>query len=238
MEKPLLFEVENGVAVITLNRPERRNAFNQALLAAIYDAIDEVSRNGDIQAAVVTGAGTAFCSGIDLAVIGTDNLFDPRGDGSDMPDVMGACAKPIIGAVNGLAITGGFELALNCDFLIASEQAQFADTHARVGIHPGWGMTQLLQQAVGVRMARQMSFACQRIDAQTALRIGLVNEVLPPERLLPRAKEIAAQICEANREMLSTIKSLIEYRHATAHDAAYAHERAEFRAFVARVFAK
>nr|HPI23470.1 enoyl-CoA hydratase/isomerase family protein [Spirochaetota bacterium] len=73
MEKPLLFEVENGVAVITLNRPERRNAFNQALLAAIYDAIDEVSRNGDIQAAVVTGAGTAFCSGIDLAVIGTDN---------------------------------------------------------------------------------------------------------------------------------------------------------------------
>lgn len=235
MEKPLLFEVENGIALITLNRPERRNAFNQALLTAIYDAIDEVARNPEIKVAILTGAGKGFCSGIDLATIGTDNLFDPRGDGRDMPDVMGACAKPIIGAVNGHAMTGGFELALNCDFLIASELAQFADTHARVGIHPGWGMSQLLQQAVGARMARQMSFSCQFIDAHTALRAGLVNEVVPPERLIPRAKEIAAQICEANQDMLHTVKRLIEFRQGAVHDAAYAHERSEFRAFVEKM---
>ncbi len=232
MEKPVLFEIESNVALITLNRPDRRNAINQALLVGLYDAIDEVARNAEIKAAIITGAGKSFCSGIDLATIGTDNLFDPRGDGSDFPDVIGACFKPIIGAVNGHAITGGFEIALNCDFLIASERAQFADTHARVGIHPGWGMTQLLQQAVGRRMARQMSFTCQFIDAQQALRLRLVNEVVAPDELIPRAKAIAAEICAARPEMLATMKRLIEFRDNATLEAAYANERKGFREFI------
>lgn len=232
MEKPVLFETENGMAVITLNRPEKRNAINRELLIHLYDYLEEVSGNDNIRAAIITGNGKSFCAGIDLSVIGTQNLFDPRGDGKDLPDLFEACKKPIIGAINGHAITGGFEIALNCDFLIASEQASFADTHAKVGIHPGWGMTQLLQQAVGQRMARQLSFTCQFISAEKALEYGLVNEVVPHEELLSRTRQIAAHICDVNQEMLGIVKDLIEYRNHASLQEAFAHERKGFRAFV------
>lgn len=228
MEKPVLFEVQDGIAVMTLNRPERRNAINRSLLVHLFDAIDEVAANPQIRVAILTGKGVSFCSGIDLAVIGSENLFDPRGDGRDFPEVIGACRKPIIGAINGHAITGGLEVALNCDFLIASERASFADTHARVGIVPGWGMTQLLQQAVGRRMALQMSLTCQFVSAQRALEIGLVNEVVPHERLMPRALEIARQILEAKPDVLAAIKELIEFRDRTTMQGGLDEERRAF----------
>jgi enoyl-CoA hydratase len=232
MEKPVLFEVENGIALIYLNRPERRNAINQDLLKHLYNYIDEVAGNDDIKVAIITGKGRSFCSGLDLAALGTENLFDARGDGRDLPDVIGDCKKPIIGAINGHAITGGFEIALNCDFLIASEQASFADTHAKVGIHPGWGMTQLLQQAVGQRRARQISFTCRFISAGEALQYGLVNEVVPHEELVPRAKQIAADICAVKQDMLAVIRDLIGYRNNVSLDKALAHERKGFKAFI------
>ena len=128
-------------------------------------------------------------------------------------------------------MTGGFELALNCDFLIASEQASFADTHVKMGIHPGWGMSQLLQNAVGQRMARQMSFTCQFITAQEALRAGLVNEVVAPERLVSRAKELAGHIAAMNPDMLQTMRKLIEYRDGASLDESLAHEGREFMKF-------
>ena len=232
MEQAVLFEVRDQVAVITLNRPERRNAINQALLIQFYDSLDRVAQDDDIKAAIVTGSGKAFCSGIDLACLATDNLFDPRGDGSDMPDVFAACHKPVIGAVNGHSITGGFELALNCDFLIASENAVFADTHAKVGIHPGWGMTQMLQQAVGQRMAKQFSMTCAFINAQKALSCGLVNEVVPAELLTERVMEIAQQICQVNYDMAMTVKKLIENRDENTFDKALEIERRDFLKFV------
>jgi len=228
MEKPVLFEVEDGIALITLNRPERRNAMNQELLIHLYRSLDEVNRNDGIRVAILTGNGKSFCSGIDLQCILTENLADPLGDGRDFPDVVRACRKPILGAVNGHAITGGLEIVLNLDFLIASERATFTDSHARVGIHPGWGMTQLLQHAVGQRMARQMSFSCQPITAEKALQCGLVNEVVPHEELLPRARQVARDICAANQEMLTSIRQLIDYRNrATLHEA-LAEERRSF----------
>jgi enoyl-CoA hydratase len=236
MTDPVLFTVENRIAVITLNRPERRNAINQALLTGLYNCLEQISRDDAIRAAVITGNGKSFCSGLDLDVLLTENLFDPRGDGSDLPDLFTACTKPIIGAVNGHAITGGFEIALNCDFLIASETASFADTHARVGIHPGWGMTQLLQQAVGRRRARQMSFTCRFIKAQTAYEWGLVNEVVPHAQLMPRAMEIAVDICQSSPEMLKTIRDLIHHRDTATLTEAYAHERAGFAAFLRNKF--
>ena len=232
MTHPVLFSVENQTAVITLNRPDRRNSINQALLTALYDAIEKVSANNDIRVAIITGNGKSFCSGIDLDAILTENLFDPRGDGSDLPDIFAACEKPIIGAINGHAITGGFEIALNCDFLIASENASFADTHAKVGIHPGWGMTQLLQRAIGRLRARQMSYTCQFINAKTAYEWGLVNEVVAPDKLLDRSKEIAGRICAVNQELLGVVKALIDHRDTTTLENAFANERAGFRAFV------
>ena len=231
MDEPVLFTVEKQTAIITLNRPERRNAINQALLAGLYDAIEKVTNDKDIRVAIITGNGKSFCSGLDLAVVFEENLLDPRGDGTDLPNLISACKKPIIGAVNGHAITGGFELALNCDFLIASENAKFADTHSQVGIHPGWGITQLLQQAVGRRRARQMSFSCKFIDAKTALAWGLVNEVVPPDQLLARAKEIAIDICAVNNDMLGVVKELIDYRDSATHEKSFAHEREEFKVF-------
>ncbi len=235
MEKPVIFETENQTAIITLNRPERHNAINQELLILLYDCIDNVSTNDDIKVAIITGNGKSFCSGIDLKVIGKDNLFDPRGDGIDMPAVFQACSKPIIGAVNGVAITGGFEIALNCDFLIASESASFTDSHAKVGIHPGWGMTQLLQQAVGRKIAMQLSCTCQPMFAHKALECGLVNEVVPQEELLQRAKQIASNICDINQDMLATVKQLIEYRDSSSMADALTNERNGFLNFIKKM---
>lgn len=228
MEKPVLYEANQGVAVISLNRPERRNAINEALLRGLYESIDNAAADDAVKAVIITGNGKSFCSGLDLDCLTTDNLMDPRGDGRDMVVVMAECEKPIIGAVNGHAITGGFELALNCDFLIASENAVFIDTHAKVGIHPGWGMTQLLQQAVGQRLAKQFSLTCQPISAEKALQCGLVNEVVGPDALLERAKEIAAQFCAVNFDLALTIKQLIEYRNTATFSAALDNERQGF----------
>jgi len=231
MEKPVLFKTKDGIAVITLNRPEKRNAINRELLIHLYNYLDEVSNNDKIRTAIITGNGKSFCAGIDLSVIGTENLFDPRGDGKDLPNIFENCKKPIIGAINGHAITGGFEIALNCDFLIASERASFADTHAKVGIHPGWGMTQHLQQAVGQRMAKQLSFTCQFISAEKAMLCGLVNEVVPHEELISRAIQISTEICAVNHEMLAVVKNLVEYKnHVTLQDA-FVHERKGFKKF-------
>ncbi len=235
MEKSVLFDVKDGVALITLNRPDRHNAICQDLLVNLYNYVDEVADNDEIRVAIITGAGKSFCSGIDLSVIGKDNLLNPRGDGKDFPDVLRPCKKPIIGAINGSTITGGFEIALNCDFLIASENARFTDSHAKLGIHPGWGMTQLLQQAVGLRMAKQISFACKPLSAQDALRLGLVNEVVAPEALLPRAREIARDICSVNQDILSTMKGLMEKRNNLSHDEAFQAETDSFHEFLKKV---
>ncbi len=232
MEKTVLFEVKDGIAVITLNRPERHNSFCQDLLVNLYNCIDEAAGNPQVRVAVLTGNGKSFCSGIDLSIIGKENLLDPRGDGKELPDVLGSCKKPIIGAINGNAITGGFELALNCDFLIASENARFIDSHAKVGIHPGWGMTQLLQQAVGRRMAKQMSFTCKPLSARDALRAGLVNEVVPHAELMPRAMQIAKDICEVNPEIMHRMKELIELRDEVSFNEAFRREREGFHDFV------
>ena len=232
MEKTVLFDVHDGIALITLNRPERHNSICQDLLVHLYNNLDEVTQNPDIRVAIITGTGKSFCSGIDLAVIGKDNLLDPRGDGKDMPEVFRSCTKPIIGAINGNAITGGFELALNCDFLIASENARFIDSHAKVGIHPGWGMTQLLQNAVGQSMAKQLSFTCKPLLAKDALRCGLVNEVVPGEGLIPRAKEIAQDICTVNQDILMVVKNLIEKRNQVSLDEALGCERKSFLEFI------
>jgi enoyl-CoA hydratase len=232
MSNAVLFEVKENIAIITLNRPDRKNAINQALLKLLYDYVEKVAETPEIGSAIITGSGNSFCSGIDLACLATDNLFDPREDGRDMVDVFSACEKPIIGAVNGYAITGGFEIALNCDFLIASENAVFADTHARVGIHPGWGMSQLLQQAVGQKMAKQFSLTCEKISPDKALACGLVNEVVPQDKLIERAMEIAKSIAKANPGMMLTMKKLIEFRNTTTLEGALSNEKKGFQDFI------
>src|SRR3954449_1782361 len=165
-EDVLLVAVADRVATVTLNRPEARNALNRDLRAAIPRAMKQLEADDAVDVVILTGADPAFCGGLDLKELGSGehDISSSVGSERERQGPMPKMSKPVIGAINGVAVTGGFELALNCDFLIASENARFADTHARVGIQPGWGLTVLLAEAVGVRRARQMSATSNFID--------------------------------------------------------------------------
>ena len=205
----VLVDVEGQVAVVTLNRPERRNAISGSLLAALRDAVAGLDGSADVLAIVLTGADPAFCAGLDLTELGQPGgPLSGTGGGTGGGGVLPRLSKPLIGAINGAAVTGGLELALACDFLVASDRARFADTHARVGVMPGWGLTVALPEAVGLRRAREMSATGNFITAATALAWGLVNHVVPHEQLLGFARGLAADIASADpaavREILTT----------------------------------
>ncbi|MDO8392356.1 MAG: enoyl-CoA hydratase [Actinomycetota bacterium] len=196
----VLYAVSERIATITLNRPEARNALSSEVLRALPRAMREADADDDVDVIILTGADPAFCAGLDLRELGSTagNLGATGADGKPNADgVRGPfprVRKPLIGAVNGVAVTGGFELALNCDFLIASDRAKFGDTHARVGVMPGWGLTVLLPQAIGVRRAREMSFTGNFLLADEALAVGLVNHVVPHDELIPFTRQIARDI--------------------------------------------
>ena len=186
MADVVLVEHHERVATVTLNRPEARNALSQELRRALWKTIGDLDADDGVAAIVLTGADPAFCAGLDLKELaeGGEALSETgaTGDESTTRGPIPAITTPLIGAINGVAITGGFEVALACDFLVASERARFADTHARVGIMPGWGLTVLLPEAVGLRRARELSATGNFLDAETALAWGLVNHVVPPRR--------------------------------------------------------
>lgn len=213
---PLLVEVRDRVALITLNRPAARNALSSELLVAFPEAIVAADANDDVDVIVITGADPAFCAGLDLRELGsTGNNLAGGGPTrkKDWTTPWPNVSKPVIGAVNGAAVTGGFEIALNCDFLIASEKAKFGDTHARVGLMPGWGLSVLLPQAVGIRRAREMSLTGNFMDAHEALAFGLVNRVVAHDDLLPVTLSIAADIAGNDQRGVKAL--LAEYREIT-----------------------
>ena len=215
-----LLEVVDRVAIVTLNRPEARNALSTELIRILAQLVGEADARDDVDVLVLTGADPAFCAGLDLKELGTDGgplKRAPRAREAGMVTALRArkgptlpTSKPIIGAVNGAAVTGGLELALNCDFLVASERARFADTHARVGVHPLWGLTVLLPQAVGIRRAREMSATGNYVDARTALEWGLVNHVVAHEELLPTARRLAADIVSSDQRAVRAILATYE----------------------------
>ena len=193
------------VSTITLSRPERRNAIDARLQAELVAALEEFDAAPEARVAVLTGADPAFCAGMDLRELGRGALAHDDG-ATTYAEAMRAVSKPVIGAINGPAVAGGFELALACDFLIASERAWFADCHAEVGIVPGGGLTVHLAQAVGVRRARQISLTGEYVSAERAFHDGLVTEVVRHERLLSRATEIAATIASRAPHMVTAIR--------------------------------
>lgn len=212
-EDIVLVELDGPVAMVTLNRPDARNALNRALRKALPTTLLELDGRDDIAAIVLTGADPAFCAGIDLKELAAgppDGLRDADATGSTVGNrgPFPELATPVIGAINGVAITGGFEVALACDFLVASDRARFADTHARVGIMPGWGLTVALPAAIGVGRAKEMSTTGNFLDAQTALAWGLVNHVVPHDELLPFCQQLGRDIATidplAVRRMLRT----------------------------------
>src|SRR6202045_2770011 len=200
----LLIETDEGVRTLTLNRPRARNALSSALRDRFFGALADAETDDGVDVVIVTGADPVFCAGLDLKELGGE---------SALPDISPRwppLTKPVIGAINGAAVTGGLEVALYCDVLIASEQARFADTHARVGLLPTWGLSVRLPQKVGVGLARRMSLTGDYLSADEALRAGLVTEVVPHERLLAAARRVAASIVGNNQ---SAVRALLASYH-------------------------
>jgi enoyl-CoA hydratase len=218
-EPLLLVENKGGIAIVTLNRPEALNALSRALVAAIADAFERLRRDDTVEVVILTGAGRAFSAGVDLKELSATQAPPPPGEGYALADrlkrAFAEFDRPIIGAINGYAITGGFELALMCDLLIASSEARFADTHARVGIAPGWGLSQRLPRLIGVARAKELHFTGNYIDAAMAERWGLVNRVVAPEQLLPTCEALARDMLGCDRRTLRTYKRVVDQGYAT-----------------------
>lgn len=191
-DAPISVEREGSVATVWLDRPERRNALDGATIALLPEVITALDDDADVRAVVLTGRDPAFCAGVDLRALGAGDtgLVLPRDQRGPLP----ARTTPVIGAVNGPAVTGGLELALACDWLVASEHARFADTHARVGVLPGWGLSVLLPRRIGLGRAKEMSLTGRFVDATTALGWGLVNHVVPHDELLAFARGLAEEV--------------------------------------------
>lgn len=204
--------IEKNIAVVTLNNPGNLNALSTAMRHSLANAFAELVENESIRVVILTGAGRAFTAGLDLKELGQKGFSSEISvPGRELDSLISSLNKPLIGAINGFAITGGFELALMCDILVASEKASFADTHVRMGVVPGWGLTQRLSRLIGASRAKEMSFSGNFIDAVTAERWGLVNRVLPPDELMPACIQLARDICSAQPETLQSVRSLINF---------------------------
>ncbi len=199
----------HGCACLTLNRPQALNALSAALRSARVEALNALDADDNVRVVVLTGEGKAFCAGLDLRELGSQGLPDLSG-ANDPVQALHNFRKPLIAAINGAAVTGGLELALACDILLASATARFADTHARIGVIPGWGLSQKLSRLIGLPRAKEMALSGNFVDAETAERWGLVNRVLPPANLLPEALKLAADIASAEPDMVEDYKQLIE----------------------------
>lgn len=231
-------ERDGPVAVVTLNRPEAMNALSRALRAELAAAMTALDADESVRAVVLTGAGArAFTAGLDLKELGVDGLGAANASTPEANPVKAIeqCRKPVIGAINGVAITGGFEVALACDVLIASENARFADTHARVGIMPGWGLSQKLSRMIGISRAKELSLTGNFLDAQTACAWGLVNRVVSADELLPAACRLAADMASVDPAMIQAYKRLIDDGYARPFGEAMALEHSTSSARNAQV---
>jgi enoyl-CoA hydratase len=214
-ESVLLIEKSEGIATLTLNRPESMNALSRGLREEFVQAFRNLGDDPDTGVVILTGAGRAFCAGLDLkelssAGLNANSSETAVGDPTDVVQAMVKYDKPIIGAINGFAITGGFEIALACDILIASTAARFADTHARVGVMPGWGLSQKLSRVLGIYRAKELSLTSNFLSAEKAEAWGLVNRVVAPEELLPTCRALAKDILSCVPEMVRDLKRVID----------------------------
>ncbi|KAK1279733.1 hypothetical protein QJS04_geneDACA004601 [Acorus gramineus] len=205
-----LILVEKGpIAVVTINRPRSLNSLTRPMMIDLAAAFRDLDSDDSVGVIVLTGRGRSFCSGVDLTAAEEVFKGDVRSDEANPVALMERCRKPIIGAVCGFAVTGGFEIVLACDVLVASKDARFVDTHSRFSIHPTWGLSQKLSRIIGPNRAREISLTGKPITAEMAEKWGLVNHVVERVEVLNKAKEIAEAILKNNRDMVLKYKSVI-----------------------------
>eukprot|EP00475_Leptophrys_vorax_P006720 TRINITY_DN14193_c0_g3_i1.p2 TRINITY_DN14193_c0_g3~~TRINITY_DN14193_c0_g3_i1.p2 ORF type:complete len:268 (+),score=-11.00 TRINITY_DN14193_c0_g3_i1:162-965(+) len=207
---------DQSVVRITINRPEALNSLTRPMMRELAQAFKRVRLEGRARAIVLTGAGRAFCAGVDLTAAQAVFQGDVADEEADVVVQMERCPMPIIGAVNGHAITAGFEIALACDILLATRTARFADTHAKFGIFPSWGLSQKLPRLIGINRAREVSLTAEPIDGATAERWGLVSRLVEGGRdeLLVTAHAVAARIAGNHPHMVREYKAIINDGYA------------------------
>ncbi len=225
----LLIDREPPLAVVTLNRPDQMNALNAALRIALGETLAALETDPEIRAIVLTGAGRAFCAGMDLKEIGGGQVgqtgYDLSVAGQDaMRAGFEGFSGPVIAAVNGAAATAGFEMALACDLIFVARGARFLDTHARVGIVPGWGLSQRLPRLIGINRAKEVSLSGNALSAERAVEWGLANRLCEPDSLLAEAKALALDICSCVPGVMEQVKKMIDTGYSMHFDEAMAYE--------------
>ena len=225
-EDVLLIEKKDRITTLTMNRPEALNALSFELRSALTSAFRDLSDDPETGVIILTGAGRAFCAGLDLKELGGETprsaaAEDPIAPARnfDLVKSMEDCGAPIIGAINGVAVTGGFEVALGCDVLLASTRGRFADTHARVGIMPGWGLSQKLSRLIGISRAKEVSLTGNFVTAEQAAAWGLVNRVVEPDELLPACRALAGDMLSCVPEVMRKYKRVIDEGYAETYAA-------------------
>jgi enoyl-CoA hydratase len=204
-------ERESAIAIVTVDRPEALNALDQPTLTELRDRLAELAANADVRVVVLTGAGDrAFIAGADIKAMAKMDVAQAQAWGAlghETASLLEDMPKPTIAAVNGFALGGGCELALACDIRYASQNARLGQPEVTIGIIPGWGGTQRLPRVVGIGAAKELILSGRLVDAEEALRIGLVNAVFPPEELVENAMELARTLAAKSPLVLAAIKA-------------------------------
>jgi enoyl-CoA hydratase/carnithine racemase len=213
MSEVLRCESNDGVLLLTLNRPNDMNALSSALVGALKTAVDQAAIDPDVKVLIITGGGRAFCAGADLIEAGevattADGFRAMVLPWRDAFSAIERCPKPVIAAVNGIALAGGLELALACDLIVASDAARLGDGHIRYGLVPGGGASQRLPHAIGSRQARWLMYSGELLDVRRAEAIGLVQKVFPAESFTADVRDMAVQLARRSGAALAFMKRM------------------------------
>ena len=228
MDQPsVVTTIETHCATVVLNRPEVLNALSRAVRLAIIETLARLDADPNVRVVILTGAGRAFTAGLDLKELAASEAdVSANVDAENVVAAIERFSKPLIAAVNGVCVTGGVEIILACDIILASDTARFADTHVKIGVTPGWGLSQRLSRLIGIHRAKELSLSARFFSAQEAEAFGIVNRVVPAEDLMPRALELAQSIAQWPPANVKAMKSIIDRGHAMPLGEALAMEAA------------
>ena len=215
----------DGYATIVLNRPKKLNVLSIAMRRELAAAIDALEADPAIRVLILTGAGRAFTAGLDLDEWEAPGIVAAAAYEHDPVAALKQFSGPVIGAINGVAVTGGVELALACDVLIASSDARFADTHVRVGLLPSWGGSVRMARRIGLHRAKELALTGRFLDAEEAMAWGFVNKVVEPKQLRREAEAMARQMLAGMPDALVAYKRLFDEGDATSFEDALQNER-------------
>ena len=222
----LVLRSQDGrVATLTLNRPDKLNALTVEVLRALRVQLDAIADDDRVGCVVLAGAGRSFCAGHDLEALAGGHALDSRYEEAEAIDRLESMPQPVIGRLQGHCLTGGLELALGCDLLVAAADARIGDTHGKWGLVPVWGLSVRLPERVGQATARRLMFTCEVLDGEAARAVGLVDVVVPPSELDATIARLAAQIAANSSQSHRINKRLLASAAQRDRESALRYER-------------